>query len=137
MSETQLGTYVKARREASGLTQRALAELIGITPQRLCIVEQNAAKLTAEQCTAAARVLDADVMEMLAKAGHVSPLVYRAICASPKFWGPLVMALESEPSDIDGWIPLTSLAMKHGIFPENTRRVLGLLARLRRAVDES
>jgi DNA-binding XRE family transcriptional regulator len=137
MSETQLGTYLRTRREAIGLTQRAFAELIGITPQRLCIVEQNAAKLTPEQCTAAARVLDADPMEMLAKAGHVPQLVYRAICASPKFWGPLVIALEAETSDIDGWIPLTSLAIRHGIQPENTRRVLGLLARLRRAVDES
>jgi transcriptional regulator with XRE-family HTH domain len=59
---------LKARREARGLTQRALAERIGVTPQRISLVELNQATLSLPQCTAAAEALGADQTELLAMA---------------------------------------------------------------------
>jgi HTH-type transcriptional regulator / antitoxin HipB len=131
----QFGSYLKARREARGLTQRALAERIGVTPQRISLVELNQAALSLPQCTAAAEALGADQTELLAMAGHIEPRVYAAIVASSRFWRPLIEALEAPPGDIDAWQPVVNLADRYGIMPENCRGMMGLLARLRRALD--
>jgi hypothetical protein len=47
----------------------------------------------------------------------------------------LIEALEAAPGDIDAWRALVNLADRYGVMPENCRGMIGLLARLRRALD--
>ena len=67
---------------------------------------------------------------LLAMAGNISPEVHAAINASPTFWGPLIVALQSAPGDLDAWQGITTLGERFGIVPENTRITLGWLSRL-------
>jgi HTH-type transcriptional regulator / antitoxin HipB len=58
----QLGSILKARRRAAALSQRALAERLAISQNRLSEIENNPGTLTVERLLALANLLGLEVV---------------------------------------------------------------------------
>lgn len=75
--DMDLGSYLRARRKAAGLTQQELADAIGMTKSFVSQLERGVRKGnradSADTLVAIAKALNADPGTILSRAGHEPP----------------------------------------------------------------
>ncbi len=87
----RFGSLVRKLRTASGLGLRELAEIVGMSPAYLSMVERNELAPPAEdKVVAIAKSLDQDIDEMLAIAGRIASDLPEIITRNPKVMAALV-----------------------------------------------
>lgn len=93
--QLELGAYMRQLREAKGLTQREVAQLVNVTDNHISDVENGIRKMSPERYLQFAKVFGVDPQEFGKRVlFHYDPFTYQTI-----FGGKKVAALLSEIPD--------------------------------------
>lgn len=85
--ENTVGSFVREQREAAGLTQRQLADTVGITAAFLSQVELGTARPPSEEkIRAIALALGVDPDVLLQRAGRIPADILDAVKKHPEVW---------------------------------------------------
>ena len=82
--ELPLGEWIRLQRAERGVTQRELAEAIGLSASALCRVERGERTLPAEAAPRLARAWGLDEARVLLRAGVVPPALLRRVAEDPE-----------------------------------------------------